>query len=187
MGGAITVESVVGEGSNFYFILPVDMELELEGSWEDTVLVSDPAPASEQISIPEEGESAAEFGPLRILVAEDHPVNQKLLVTMLDKRGYAADLVDHGEAAVQAVLRERYDLVFMDVQMPGMSGLTATARIREQAPAPHQPYIAAVTAYARKEDRERCYAAGMDDFVSKPFLAADIDRVLEHCSHRVSL
>ncbi|OMF86351.1 PAS domain S-box protein [Paenibacillus sp. FSL R7-0337] len=187
MGGAITVESVVGEGSNFYFILPVDIELEPEGVWEDTVIVSEPASASERISSPEEGEPASEFGTLRILVAEDHPVNQKLLVTMLDKRGYAADLVDHGEAAVQAVLRERYDLVFMDVQMPGMSGLTATARIREQAPAPHQPYIAAVTAYARKEDRERCYAAGMDDFVSKPFLAADIDRVLEHCSHRVSL
>lgn len=85
MGGAITVESVVGEGSNFYFILPVDVELEPEGGKEDMLPVSDPALASEQTSIPEEGQSAAEFGPLRILVAEDHPVNQKLLVTMLDK------------------------------------------------------------------------------------------------------
>lgn len=187
MGGAITAESVAGEGSDFYFTLPVDMELEPEGGLQETAGSLELEASSVQGSLPKEGESAPEFGPLRILVAEDHPVNQKLLVTMLDKRGYAADLVVHGEAAVQAVLCERYDLVFMDVQMPGMSGLTATAKIREQAHFFHQPYIVAVTAYAREEDRERCYAAGMDDFVSKPFLTADIDRVLEQCSLKVSL
>lgn len=124
---------------------------------------------------------------MRILIAEDHPVNQKLLLTMLRTRGYTADLVDNGSGALQAVLRKPYDLVFMDVQMPVMSGLTATARIRQQAPPDHQPYITAVTAYARDEDRERCFSVGMDDFVSKPYLTTDIERVLQHCRNRVSL
>ncbi|WP_238650689.1 PAS domain S-box protein [Paenibacillus piscarius] len=205
MGGAITVESEVGAGSDFYFTLPVGTDP--EGSRADTADGSgepDPArgelaerahaeaelgraqsAAGSELPVPA-GEDCPEAGvsSMRILIAEDHPVNQKLLLTMLGKKGYTADLVDNGEAALQAVLHEPYDLVFMDVQMPGMSGLTATDSIRREASLEHQPFITAVTAFAREEDRERCRAAGMDDFVSKPFLSADIDRILRKCRSR---
>lgn len=205
MGGAISVESEVGSGSDFYFTLPVD--LDPEGSpAEEEEGSGEPEPAREELAeqaraeaelgraetsagsewpVPVRGRwPEADYGPMRILIAEDHPVNQKLLLTILGKRGYTADLVDNGEAALQAVLHEPYDLVFMDVQMPGMSGLTAADSIRREAPLEYQPFITAVTAYAREEDRERCRAAGMDDFVSKPFLTADIDRILKKCRSR---
>ncbi|MEI2398627.1 MULTISPECIES: PAS domain S-box protein [Paenibacillus] len=211
MGGAITVESVEGEGSDFYFTLPIDIDIDPDEGWAES---ADSAESNQHVSVPvtpadqggsagsslapeadgkelllpaQGGLPAANFGPMSILIAEDHPVNQKLLLTMLRTRGYTADLVDNGSGALQAVLRKPYDLVFMDVQMPVMSGLTATARIRQQAPPDHQPYITAVTAYARDEDRERCFSVGMDDFVSKPYLTTDIERVLQHCRNRVSL
>lgn len=207
MGGAIAVESEAGQGSDFYFTLPVDIDPEgsravrADGSAEPEPVPGEfteqaraeaelgrlQSAAGSEMPVPVQGRwPASDYGTMRILVAEDHPVNQKLLLTMLDKRGYAADLVDNGEAALQAVLHEPYDLVFMDVQMPGMSGLTATDSIRRKAPPAYQPYITAVTAYAREEDRKRCLAAGMDDFVGKPFLSADIDRVLEQCRSRVN-
>ncbi|MNW63705.1 Signal transduction histidine-protein kinase BarA [compost metagenome] len=75
----------------------------------------------------------------------------------------------------------------MDVQMPVMSGLTAAAAIRGQAPLNHQPFIVAVTAYARPEDRERCLAVGMEDFVGKPFLSSDIERILRERMEKISL
>ena len=208
MDGAIAVESVEGEGSNFYFTLPILIDNEPDKGAKETADPPDPASVPDNPEDPEEyaglahAQAAAgrelvlpevetlpdaKFGPLRILIAEDHPVNQKLLLTMLRTRGYAADVADNGNGALQAVLREPYDLVFMDVQMPVMSGFTATVRIRQQAPREHQPYIAAVTAYARDEDKERCLAVGMDDFVSKPFLTTDIERVLQHCQDLISL
>lgn len=209
MGGAIAVESVEGEGSSFYFTLPVDIDIDPNDGWDETAVEppeDEVIPASQaereeaagrepaeeatgsELLLPAQGMLPdAKFGPLRILIAEDHPVNQKLLLTMLRTRGYTADLAENGRRALEAVLTEPYDLVFMDVQMPLMSGLTATARIRQQAPLAHQPYIAAVTAYVRNEDRERCFAVGMDDFIGKPFLTADIERVLQHCQHTVSL
>jgi CheY-like chemotaxis protein len=106
--------------------------------------------------------------PLRILLAEDNPVNQKLALRLLERMGYRADLAVDGSAAIAAVERAAYDVVLMDVQMPEMDGLEATRRIRLRWPGGSGPRIVAMTANAMEGDREMCLAAGMDDYISKP-------------------
>jgi signal transduction histidine kinase/DNA-binding response OmpR family regulator/putative methionine-R-sulfoxide reductase with GAF domain len=106
--------------------------------------------------------------PLRILLAEDNPVNQKLAMRLLERMGYAADLATNGSEAVEAVERGGYDVVLMDVQMPELDGLEATRRIRAARPAADGPHIVAMTANALEGDRETCLAAGMNDYVAKP-------------------
>jgi PAS domain S-box-containing protein len=116
---------------------------------------------------------------LRVLVAEDNPVNQRLAVALLQRQGHAATVVGNGGEALAALERQPFDLVLMDVQMPGMDGLEATRRIREKEGAgPHTPIIA-MTAYAMKGDRERCLAAGMDGYLAKPVHGADLLRAVE--------
>jgi CheY-like chemotaxis protein/HPt (histidine-containing phosphotransfer) domain-containing protein len=103
-----------------------------------------------------------------ILLAEDNPINQKLAVTLLQKAGYPVDVAENGLQAVEMATRKHYQLIFMDVQMPEMDGFEAVQRIREvEGTAAHTPIIA-MTAHAMKGDRERCLAAGMDEYVSKP-------------------
>jgi two-component system, sensor histidine kinase and response regulator len=116
----------------------------------------------------------------RILLAEDNPVNQKLTAFLLQRKGYVVTIVDNGAEAVSMVTRHRYDAVLMDVQMPGMDGLEATAAIRknEAASGRHTPIIA-MTAYAMKGDRERCLEAGMDGYLSKPVQAKQLYQLLE--------
>ncbi|MCC2670578.1 MAG: sensor hybrid histidine kinase, partial [Armatimonadetes bacterium] len=117
---------------------------------------------------------------LRILLAEDNPINQKLTVRMLERQGHQVTIVDTGVAAISAVGRESFDLVLMDVQMPEMGGLEATAAIRkrEQGTGEHVP-IVALTAHAMAGDRETCLAAGMDDYVTKPVRAQALCAVVE--------
>jgi signal transduction histidine kinase/CheY-like chemotaxis protein len=120
---------------------------------------------------------------LRVLVAEDSPVNQKLLVGLLHKLGHQAVLASNGREAVEATESQQLDLILMDIQMPEMDGLEATQiiRARERRTGAHLPIIA-VTAHVLPEDREKCRAAGMDDYVSKPIrfqtLAATIEKLL---------
>ena len=106
--------------------------------------------------------------PFSILLAEDNATNQKLAIRLLDRMGYEADIVETGLAAVEAVSGGDYDVVLMDLQMPEMDGLEATRQIRRELHDPLQPYIVAMTANAMAGDRERCLAAGMNDYVSKP-------------------
>ena len=105
--------------------------------------------------------------PLRILLAEDNVVNQKLALRLLQQMGYRADLASNGIEAVESVQRQTYDLILMDVQMPEMDGLDASRRIVATWP-DSRPRIVAMTANAMQGDREMCLAAGMDDYVTKP-------------------
>jgi CheY-like chemotaxis protein len=116
---------------------------------------------------------------LRILVAEDNEVNQRLMKRILRKRGHVVTLVGDGRAAVAATEREVFDAIFMDMQMPEMDGFEATAAIvaRRKQGGPRVPIIA-LTAHALKGDRERCLAAGMDGYLSKPIVLKELDQVL---------
>ena len=119
--------------------------------------------------------------PLRVLVAEDNVVNQKLITRLLERLGYAPFLVDNGFACLEALRRGSYDVVFMDCQMPEMDGYEATANIRSGGTGPRNKKlrIIALTASAMVGDREKCVAAGMDDYLTKPIQAPDIVRLLE--------
>ena len=116
---------------------------------------------------------------MHILLAEDNVVNQKVAVRMLERLGYRADVVADGQEAVEALYRQRYDVVLMDVQMPQMDGLEATQCLRAELPAARQPYIIALTANAMKGDRDRCLDAGMDDYLSKPVKLDSLRAALE--------
>lgn len=120
--------------------------------------------------------------PLNILVVEDNPVNQKVLVRILERLGYSADLAGNGLEALASLHRQRYDVVFMDVQMPEMDGLEASRRIRNEWPPAKRPRIVAMTANALKGDRELCLDAGMDGYLSKPVRIEDIKKALEELS-----
>jgi CheY-like chemotaxis protein/HPt (histidine-containing phosphotransfer) domain-containing protein len=110
----------------------------------------------------------ADKHPMRILVAEDNAVNQRLVLLSLEHMGYRADLAANGLEAVQALQRQTYDLVLMDVQMPELDGMEATRRIRRELRPERQPHIIAMTANAMREDRDLCFEVGMDDYLSKP-------------------
>ena len=115
----------------------------------------------------------------RVLVAEDNPVNQLVIETLLRRRGFDVDVVSDGLEAVERLDPERHDAVFMDCQMPNLDGYQATAQIRSGEPAGRHTPIVAMTAHAFEGDRERCLRAGMDDYLSKPLRVEDLEAVLE--------
>jgi two-component system sensor histidine kinase/response regulator len=124
---------------------------------------------------------AARF-PFRILLAEDNITNQKVAARVMQQFGYRVDLVANGLEVVEAVARQPYDIILMDVQMPEMDGLEATRDICERYLPSERPYIIAMTAHALKEDRQMCLDAGMDDYVSKPIRADKIRDALERAA-----
>ena len=133
----------------------------------------DPRPKS---AAPDENISLGH--PLRVLLVEDNPVNQRVATLMLKKLGYIPDVAGNGREAITAIERHRYDLVFMDLQMPEMDGLQATAEICARWAKGVRPAIVAMTANASTDDRESCLKAGMDNFVSKPVRLHDLRAVL---------
>ncbi|MDQ1913609.1 PAS domain S-box protein [Paenibacillus sp. GD4] len=151
MGGRIWMEDNDENGSIFAFRV---------------VLQTVSEQCSEDSGCP--GEFASASARLNILVAEDNEVSQQVLKVMLERLGHKITMVHTGEEAVSAILRNRYDLVFMDLQMPVMDGLTAVRLLKQRLGAERSPVIIAVTANALSEDRERCLEAGMDDYLSKP-------------------
>ena len=160
MGGEIDTTSTPGLGSRFTISIPSRF-----------VDRSEPVPAAAEAQ-----QSEAARPALRILVAEDNDVNQILINAVLTRMGHLVHLVANGQLAVEAVRRGDYDLVLMDLQMPGMDGMEATQAIRAMGGAGATLPIIAMTANAFEEDRQRCLAAGMDDYVAKPI---DVDRLAQ--------
>jgi GAF domain-containing protein/DNA-binding response OmpR family regulator len=131
-------------------------------------------------------EELASRHPLRILLAEDNVVNQKLAIRLLEKLGYRADIAGNGLEALEALERQTYDLLLSDVQMPEMDGLEATRQILQRWPAGERPWIIAMTAEAMSGDRERCLAAGMNDYVAKPIRVDELVTAIKRTPRRAS-
>ncbi|AFY72521.1 PAS domain S-box [Synechococcus sp. PCC 7502] len=171
MGGEIRAESALGQGSVFSF----DIEL-LSGDvilpkiLEDEVLIESDVALGDNNALN-----------LRILLAEDNVVNQKVALRMLHKLGFSADVAMDGEQVLTALERQVYDLILMDVQMPNLDGIETTKCIYERFPAGDRPIIVALTAHAMQEERERCLAAGMSNHLSKPVRLEELQRILEQC------
>ncbi|WP_405082752.1 response regulator [Paenibacillus chitinolyticus] len=161
--------------------IAVSKELDLTGAYLLFRFSDSPGPAFPALSLLPSAPSkrdSRDGEDLSILIVEDNPMNRKLLQTILRKRGFEPDIAEDGAEAVEASARKAYDLIFMDIAMPNMDGLEAARRIREEASDDNSPVIVAVTAYARKEDRVKCLASGMQDYVSKPFRIVEIEDVL---------
>jgi len=126
----------------------------------------------------------AERLPLRILLAEDNGINQKIASQLLSRMGYRADVVSNGLEALEALHRQDYDVILMDVNMPEMDGLSAAQRIRQGWASGKQPRIIAMTANAMQGDRERCIESGMDDYVSKPIRIEELIQALKRCESK---
>jgi CheY-like chemotaxis protein len=131
---------------------------------------------------PSAAPSAPAAPPLRILLAEDNAINQKVALLLLERLGSGADVATNGHEVLEQLARARYDVVLMDVQMPGMDGLEASRAIHARWPASERPRIIAMTAEAMAGDREKCLAAGMDDYVVKPVSLDQLRRALSQCS-----
>jgi CheY-like chemotaxis protein/HPt (histidine-containing phosphotransfer) domain-containing protein len=117
--------------------------------------------------------------PLRLLLADDNPINQKVGLSVLNKLGYRADVANNGIEVLKALEQKIYDVLFLDVQMPEMDGLEAARKICERWPADKRPKIIAMTGNALLGDREKCLTAGMDDYISKPVRIAELQAALE--------
>ncbi len=168
MGGRIWVESVCGEGSTFHFTAGFETgEIEISAEAYPEVSVT---PATARVG-----------RGLKILLAEDNIVNQRVAVGLLAKRGHDVSVANNGIEALAALERETFDVVLMDVQMPELGGLEATAAIRQrERESGAHTCIVAMTAHAMTGDRERCLAAGMDDYLSKPIDPTALYAMLEH-------
>lgn len=185
MNGSIRVESEEGKGSTFTFEIEVatkkqnqfankliDSEIEKE-------LTRDLMAAVEQEARDKAEKSKQPKDALKILVAEDNPVNQKVISLMLKKLGHHVDIRENGEKAVQAVQNNSYDLILMDIQMPELDGLTATRILNESTNKKDLPPIIALTANALPEHRQGCFEAGMDDYLSKPVDQKSLEKMIE--------
>jgi CheY-like chemotaxis protein len=136
-------------------------------------------------SLPPRAASSDFSMPLRVLVAEDNPVNQRVALLLLKNEGHSVVLASNGAEAVEAFAREPFDLILMDAQMPVMNGYEATRAIREREgrTGKHTP-IVALTAHAMKGDRETCVQAGMDDYLSKPIQSRELQATVVRWSHQ---
>lgn len=174
MGGAIHVESEVGRGSTFHFTARFSIASAAPGA-----KPTDSASLKNMLEATLRGGGARPVS-LRILLAEDNPVNQRLAMRLLERRGHHVNLASSGREAIDWVEREHFDLILMDLHMPDMDGLEATAMIREREKLRGgRTPIVALTAYTMKGDRERCLEAGMDNYINKPIDAVKFLEIVE--------
>ena len=166
MGGEIDVASEVGRGSTFWFTLPLQV-----------------AEVIYEVSSPEEPvlPSMATHSPqtVNILVVEDYPDNRDLILFMLDTIGYQADSVNNGREAIDKLAEQKYQIILMDCQMPEVDGYQATKEIRQREAEEHHTIIIGLTAHAMEGDRQKCLAAGMDDYLTKPVDLNKLTSVLQ--------
>ena len=192
MGGTIWVESqgcVTGNPDSNWQVASINRENTLGSRFYFTILVE----SALSCMLPQTSERSPKLSvnttkkkPLRILLADDNSVNQKVTSLILEKLGYRADVVSNGLEAVDAVQKIPYDVVLMDVEMPEMDGLTATNHILAEKSAETSPYIIALTAYAISESRHQCWQAGMKDFLVKPIRLEDLELALQRATQIIN-
>jgi signal transduction histidine kinase/CheY-like chemotaxis protein len=167
LNGHIRVTSDIGKGSRFSF-----------------TILARPAPQKAAPPTAEALPRLAEKYPLRILLAEDNPINRQLAVMILDKMGYSCGVAENGKEVLDQLQKEPFDLIFMDIQMPEMDGLEATRHIRRGRG--KQPVIIAMTANTTRKDRDDCMTEGMNDFLSKPVHLDELIRMMENWGQTIN-
>lgn len=195
MGGTIGVESQKGVGSSFWFTIPFEIGEPIERK--PPLVSNEKTTTPESTTTPPTGaqkeevkepahpkESQPTEKPMHILLAEDNLVNQKVALMVIQKMGFTADVAPNGKVAVEKFSTNHYDLILMDIMMPEMDGLEATREIRkiEKQRGGKRTRIVALTANAMKEDKEKCFEAALDDYISKPFKPADLERIVKDIS-----
>jgi signal transduction histidine kinase/CheY-like chemotaxis protein len=183
MGGSVGMESTRGKGSTFWFLIPARAAAVIGEAAKQPPAASLRFAAScgPDVVLASDVEQTRQGGQpgCRILIVEDNPVNQMVASRALGTLGYEAEVVAGGEAALEVLAHSQFDLILMDCQMPGMDGYDATAEIRRREAGRSRIPIVAMTANAIDGDRERCMAAGMDDYISKPIRLALLAKMLE--------
>ena len=169
LGGRMWVESVLGQGSVFHFTTRVELDASAAQVAAPVVRAIAPSPQ------PLPGATAPA---LQVLLVEDHAINQKLVVTLLQRWGHSVAVADHGQQALDLLAQRSFDVILMDMMMPVLDGLETTRHIRATEQDRHTPIIA-MTANAMESDRQRCLEAGMDDYLSKPIKAAELEQKLQ--------
>jgi two-component system, chemotaxis family, sensor kinase Cph1 len=164
MGGEIAVDSTLGEGSTFWF----------SAILERAALSTPSLPVAEALDVLQSASSSAQ-----ILVVEDTPLNQKVVLHLLRNLGYKAEAVNNGKEALDRLSERTYDLVLMDCQMPVLDGYEATRQLRQIEGKQRHTLVIGVTAYAMMGDRQKCLQAGMDDYLSKPIKLKELNELLE--------
>lgn len=182
MLSSITAQEIVHQAEDIHFAAMLTKPIQQSQLYENLlrIFINKPIKVTTE-DTPSLVPRLADTHPLRILVAEDVVVNQEVIRLLLEKLGYWADIVSNGQEVLDALRRQPYDVILMDVRMPEMDGLTATHKIQQEQGFQCRPRIIAMTADAMQGDQEKCIEAGMDDYLEKPIRLDALSNALRHC------